>query len=243
MARKMERKKVMLVKAALAQGHSQIDIARVFKISQPQVGRISNEDAHRDVPWPPGYVRSIQAHNLEPNMHSKSLEPVVNLTPNPIETVETEETFSAQSITNLAAQAQQAVDDADRKYMEEEVARRAEKKIIMDRVREVADEIDEEDNVKYLENINNSGPAGVDVPRSSLTLWDTPFMEWETCVEKAPENQIVETMSTADPDKVMCRAIGIVFFNLAEEKWEDDIAVNLIRDTYNKLKQSSKDQH
>ncbi len=240
MAKRMSMKEVMLLKAMISQGHSQIDVSRAIGISAAHVNRIVLGDTHRDVPWPPGIdgsifmkhkvrrdqtvIRAIQAPTLEPVVH-----PIVNSA-----TLPTVEGYEDRSTLEMA-------DEAERKAIDEEVARRMEKKRVMDMFNEMSDKIDEEDNLKYLEIVNKSGPPGVAAEKSTKTLWDVPFMDYDTLVEKAGDNPIVQALTSEQPEEALIRAVGIVFFNLAEEKWEDDVAINFIRDTHEKLLKSKRE--
>ena len=52
---KLSKSDVLSIKRMLWTGkHSQADIARRFRITQPHVSRIANNDIHYDVPWPDG---------------------------------------------------------------------------------------------------------------------------------------------------------------------------------------------
>ena len=86
---------------------------------------------------------------------------------------------------------------------------------------------EEKQFLKAITTVSREEPDQSD-PKKTPSIWEVSFMPWQEIEEKAGDIDVVKAASDK-PDKIVQRAIGIVFHKMPIKDWENEGTLNLIR--------------
>ncbi len=234
MARRLDPLEVHEVKRLLCEGWSQTDISRALDISQGTVNKIYLGDTHRDIPWPnkevgEKFMRERGKRAERDKVQARLMSGVPQL-PEPVRDIREARQVREMNEDEAVEQARKAAEL--RRVRFREIERRIE-------------EDDKEQDRLFKEKMKGDGVIDQTEVKPQVSFWSLPFLEWEKVVGRAKDIDVVDLIADKvddlnDYDKIVQRAIGIVFLQEEQEDWEDEQVLKKIASVVEQLKVEEK---
>ena len=206
---KLSKSDVLSIKRMLWTGkHSQADIARRFRVTQPHISRIANNDIHYDIPWPDG------------------------LTPGPAQP-EPAFSYAEADVPNINP----SFDEIEREIYNDENLAAEELRESEEIFESIAASVEDEMNNQLLAALFNvEAEAEKEKPLPS-TAPAPARIPWRQVKQRSPAHPMVmltDGMSEADAI-VARRVLEQVFAKLPAHQWFNEDVIQIIRDRWNDL--------
>jgi len=226
------------IKARLWAGESNIEIARIYRITDASVSRILHGRQAQSTPWPDGETGAMPSYRFQElrrlrmgliavlpdvperdSLDAHAVGSVSQVTPNPNEVITRPEEETPES----------AADYRRRKELEEQRTR-----AVQEAITEMGDAVNEEMEAEVLAEVTAvSDNPRAETPRAAFDPSKMQLKPWDEVLKLAGStNQFVRL---AEQEALVRLACQLAYFTLPPEEWQSVKGLALVKSTYQLL--------